>query len=106
VFVQPYHAVETLEEFKAEVLNLDQEVGAVVVDFDVNINYIKMMKAVLHLKDPECLFVVGTGDLFIPVEDATLIGRFCVLVIICHVFYFILFYFNSTNPKGHKNHWV
>jgi hypothetical protein len=60
---------------------LDEEVGAVVVDFDTNINYIKMMKAVLHLRDPECLFVAGGIDVFVPVaEDISIIGRCLTLV--------------------------
>ena len=50
--------------------------GAVVVDMDPNINYIKMMKAVLHLRDPECLFVVGANDVFVPFEDINVIGGF------------------------------
>ena len=76
VFVQPDHAVKTTEEFKEEVQKLDQEVGAVVLDLDANINYIKMMKAVLHLRDPECLFVVGGNDTFVPFEDIDIIGGF------------------------------
>jgi len=55
---------------------LDQEVGAVVIDVDANINYIKMMKAVLHLKDPECMFVVGGNDVIAPFEDMNIIGVF------------------------------
>jgi ribonucleotide monophosphatase NagD (HAD superfamily) len=55
---------------------LDQEVGAVVVDLDANINYIKIMKAVLHLRDPECLFVVGGGDVWVPYEDVNIVGGF------------------------------
>jgi hypothetical protein len=51
-------------------------VGAVVIDFDLNINYIKMMKAVLHLRNPECLFVVGGNDVFVPFEDISVIGGF------------------------------
>ncbi|GFG35743.1 hypothetical protein Cfor_05197 [Coptotermes formosanus] len=75
--VGPDHAVKNVEEFKAEIQNLDQEVGAVVVDFDANINYIKMMKAVLHLRDPQCLFVAGATDVFVPAEDVTVIGPGC-----------------------------
>jgi ribonucleotide monophosphatase NagD (HAD superfamily) len=85
MFVQPDHAVKNVEEFKAEIQNLDQEVGAVVVDFDANINYIKMMKAVLHLRDPQCLFVAGATDVFVPAEDVTVIGKFLrYLIIFCH----------------------
>jgi len=75
--VGPDHAVNSAEELKEELLKLDQEVGAVVIDLDANVNYIKMMKAVLHLKDPECLFVVGGNDVFVPFEDINIIGPGC-----------------------------
>jgi len=51
-------------------------VGAVVIDMDANINYIKMMKAVLHLKEPECLFVVGGNEALIHFEGINIIGGF------------------------------
>lgn len=76
MFVQPDHALKSAEGFKEELLKLDQEVGAVVVDLDANINYIKMMKAVLHLRDPECLFVVGGSHVLVPFEDINIIGGF------------------------------
>lgn len=76
MFVQPDHAVKTKEEFEEELQKLDQDVGAVVVDLDASINYIKMMKAVLHLRDPECLFVVGSNDVFLNFEDINIIGGF------------------------------
>jgi phosphoglycolate/pyridoxal phosphate phosphatase family enzyme len=75
--VGPDQAVKSAEEFKEELLKLDQEVGAVVIDLDANINYIKMMKAVLHLREPECLFVVGGNDEFVPFEDIKIIGPGC-----------------------------
>ena len=76
MFVQPDYVVETIEEFKEEVQKLDQEVGAVVKDLDANINYIKMMKAVLHLRNPDCLFVVGGTDVLVPFEDFSILGGF------------------------------
>jgi hypothetical protein len=76
VFVQPDHALKSAEGFKEELLKLDQEVGAVVVDFDPNINYIKMMKAVLHLRDPVCLFVVGSSHVLVRYKDINIIGGF------------------------------
>jgi hypothetical protein len=76
VFVQPDHAV-TIADFKKEVLNLDNDVGAVVIDFDLNINYIKMMKAVLHLRDPDCFFVVGGLDVKVPIQDEmNILGKY------------------------------
>lgn len=76
VFAQPDHAVETTEQFKEEVQKLDQEVGAVVMDVDANINYIKMMKAVIHLRNPDCLFVVGGIDVVVPFEGFNILGGF------------------------------
>ena len=76
MFVQPDHAVKTKEEFEEELQKLDQDVGAVVMDLDASITYIKMMKAVLHLRDPECLFVVGGNDVFLNFEDINIIGGF------------------------------
>ncbi|KAG8224013.1 hypothetical protein J437_LFUL001090 [Ladona fulva] len=48
------------------VSSLDPEVGAVVMDLDVNISYIKMMKAVAYLKDPNCLFLVTATEYKLP----------------------------------------
>jgi hypothetical protein len=77
LFVQPDCAVQTIADLLKEILNLDSDVGAVVIDFDMNINYIKMMKAVLHLKDPDCLFVVGATDVCVPIQDGmSLIGKY------------------------------
>lgn len=77
MFVQPDYAVQTISDFVEELWKLDEDVGAVVIDFDMNINYIKMMKAVLHLRDPDCLFVTGALDLHVPVEkDMNVIGKY------------------------------
>lgn len=77
VFVQPDHAVQTIPDFRKEIHDLDEDVGAVVIDFDMNINYIKLMKAVLHLRDPDCFFIVGGLDVQIPVKDnLNIIGNY------------------------------
>ncbi|XP_069675097.1 glycerol-3-phosphate phosphatase-like isoform X1 [Periplaneta americana] len=58
-----------------EIMKMDRDVGAVVIDFDNNINYIKMTKALFHLKRPNCLFVAGAKDLVVPIhKDLNLIG--------------------------------
>ena len=56
---------------------MDHNVSAVVIDFDVNINYAKLTKAMVHLRKPDCLFVVGTPDMKIPVENGmSILGEF------------------------------
>lgn len=77
-------------------IELDSDVGAVVVSFDQNFNYSKILVAANYIKDPECLFigtnfdeayptnngaiVAGTGPLISAVEvasgrQATIIGK-------------------------------
>lgn len=83
MFVQPDHAVQTIAELANELQDLDEEVGAVVIDFDMNINFIKMMKAVIHLKNPDCLFVVGGIDARVPARSGlNILGEFQDAVII------------------------
>jgi hypothetical protein len=83
MFVQPDHAVHTIADLANELQDLDEEVGAVVIDFDMNINFIKMMKAVYHLKNPDCLFVVGGIDACVPARSGlSILGEFLDVVII------------------------
>lgn len=39
------------------------------MDTDLNVNYIKLTKALRFLKEPECLFVVGGTEIQIPVTS-------------------------------------
>lgn len=39
------------------------------MDTDINVNYIKLTKALTFLKDRECLFVVGGTEIQIPVTS-------------------------------------
>lgn len=43
-------------------LGLDPNVGAVVVGFDRDFNYDKLLRATCYLKDPECLFIATNTD--------------------------------------------
>lgn len=52
----------TIPELAAEISSVDSNIGAVIVDFDPNISYIKMMKCVKLLSDPSCLFIAGAVD--------------------------------------------
>jgi hypothetical protein len=77
MFVQPDYAVQTIADLANELQDLDAEVRAVVIDFDMNINFIKMMKAVFHLRNPDCLFVVGGMDVHVPTQnDVSIMGKF------------------------------
>jgi hypothetical protein len=83
MFVQPDYAVQTIADLANELQDLDEEVGAVVIDFDMNINFIKLMKAVSHLKNSDCLFVVGGIDVRVPVQSGySIIGEFQDAIII------------------------
>ncbi|PNF22242.1 Glycerol-3-phosphate phosphatase [Cryptotermes secundus] len=76
--VGPDHAVKTIRDLANELQDLDEEVGAVVIDFDMNINFIKMMKAVFHLKNPDCLFVAGGVDVRVPSQSGlSILGPGC-----------------------------
>lgn len=76
--VGPDYAVQTVADLANELQDLDEEVGAVVMDFDMNINFIKMMKAVFHLRNPDCLFVVGGIDVRVPVQNGlSILGPGC-----------------------------
>jgi hypothetical protein len=83
MFVQPDYAVQSVADLAIELQDLDEEVGAVVMDFDMNINFIKIMKAVFHLKNPDCLFVVGAIDARVPVQNGlSILGEFKDAIII------------------------
>jgi hypothetical protein len=84
MFLQPDYAVQSVADLAIELRDLDEEVGAVVIDFDMNINFIKMMKAVFHLKNPNCLFVAGGIDAYIPAQnDVSILGKFqdCIIML-------------------------
>lgn len=44
-------------------------------DSDLNVNYVKLTKAIRYLRDPECLFIVGATEMLISInEELQLLG--------------------------------
>ncbi|XP_055316603.1 glycerol-3-phosphate phosphatase-like [Sitodiplosis mosellana] len=54
-------------------IKLDSEVGAVVVSFDTNINYSKILLAANYIKDPECLFIGTSFDEAYPTNNGAIV---------------------------------
>lgn len=46
-----------------------QPVKAVVIDFDLNVNYSKIVRAQLYLENPNCILVAGATDYNVPLGD-------------------------------------
>lgn len=63
-----------------ETLKLDEEVGAVIVNYDPLFNYGKLLKAVNYLRDPECLFVAAGLDDYIPNAPGIVVPGFAPIV--------------------------
>ncbi|XP_046386274.1 4-nitrophenylphosphatase-like isoform X3 [Ischnura elegans] len=59
-------AEPTIMELLKAMSEKDPDVGAVVMDVDVNINYLKMMKGVAYLQDPCTLMLVTATEYKIP----------------------------------------
>lgn len=56
---------ERLEELPRN-FHDNEEIGAVVMDLDVNLNYVKLLKAIVYLQRPEVLFILAATDKKIP----------------------------------------
>lgn len=50
-------------------LDEDLEIGAVIIEADINVNYMDITKAVNHLRRPDCLFLAGATDTLLPTFD-------------------------------------
>ncbi|KAK5644066.1 hypothetical protein RI129_007911 [Pyrocoelia pectoralis] len=55
----------------------DTSVGAVICDFDMNINFVKLLKAVTYLRRPEVFFFTGPTDERVMVRGTVVIGPGC-----------------------------
>lgn len=54
-------------------IELDEEVGAVIVSFDHNFSYSKILEASNYLKNPECLFLATNFDEVYPTNNGTIV---------------------------------
>lgn len=52
-----------------------EPVKAVIVDFDFNLSYLKLVKANFYLRNPECLLICGATDSQLPItKDLSILG--------------------------------
>lgn len=54
-------------------IELDEEVGAVLVGFDHNFSYAKMVEASSYLKNPKCLFIATSFDEMYPTRNNAIV---------------------------------
>lgn len=70
---QPDAIEETIVALQGHLVD-DENIGAVIVDLDVNINFIKLQKALVYLSRPDVLFICGGSDKKIPISS-----KFCII---------------------------
>ncbi|KAK3912652.1 Glycerol-3-phosphate phosphatase [Frankliniella fusca] len=67
---------ELMEENLVAMLNAiqeDTEIGAVIVDLDVNVTFMDMVIATNHLRRPDCMFLVGATDTFVTFDEGKIL---------------------------------
>ncbi|XP_037932222.1 pyridoxal phosphate phosphatase-like, partial [Teleopsis dalmanni] len=57
-----------------EAIYCNDPVKAVIIDVDFNLTAAKLMRAHVHLKNPDCLFIGGAADVLIPFGGMDVIG--------------------------------
>lgn len=63
-----------------EGLELDKEVGAVVVSYDMRFSFAKLLVASNYLKDPNCLFIATSDDLTYPLQNGIIFPALAPLI--------------------------
>lgn len=56
-----------------EKLEMDPDVGAVLVNFDIKFTYGKLLKAANYLNDPDCLFLATSLDERVPTQNGMVV---------------------------------
>nr|XP_015834454.1 PREDICTED: phosphoglycolate phosphatase 2-like isoform X1 [Tribolium castaneum] len=70
--------IKTLHEFASATSDDNDNIGAVVTDVDLNLNYPNLQKAATLLKRPQVIFLMGAMDVEVPIGlDRTIIGPGC-----------------------------
>lgn len=65
------------------------EVDAVIMDFDINLNLIKLTTAKALLKKKKILFLVGTRDDAVPMANKhSIIGKLITLIYFINIHYY------------------
>lgn len=68
LFSKPCHYEESMKCF-LENLQDDEQIGAVVIDWSLNVNYMALQKAVIYLNRPDVIFVTGATDKRLPLSS-------------------------------------
>lgn len=50
----------------------DENIGAFIFEYDVNLNLHKIQKALTYLKRKDCLYLIGSGDKVAPIKGTLL----------------------------------
>ncbi|XP_056640648.1 uncharacterized protein LOC130447706 [Diorhabda sublineata] len=73
----PPQEIEESAAYIIQNIQDDEKIGAVIYDFDVNLTFLKLQKALTYLKRKDCLFLIAAGDKKLPVgPDGPLIGNY------------------------------
>ncbi|EFA02139.1 Pyridoxal phosphate phosphatase-like Protein [Tribolium castaneum] len=74
--------VNSLQEFGL-VTNIASEIGAIIADIDLNLDFVNLQKSVNLLKRPEVIFLVGATNVAVPLGlDRVMLGPGCYLRIL------------------------
>ncbi|KAF2898598.1 hypothetical protein ILUMI_07574 [Ignelater luminosus] len=61
--------IEESRDGLKEILKSNPNIGAVIVDVDLNLNFPKMFEAALHLRQPDVIFMTGATDKNVPITS-------------------------------------